>query len=227
MKAWVIGRTIREAREAIASARANGVEADFFEAIVPEQVALQERTFTEIRWNHPETGERVIGGLRFHAYSGDHLKRKACFWSHFHLWRRCVMDDQPKLIMESDAVFTRPFHPAEIDEDHAETFGMISLNDPRGATRKADDYHTQLAKRTEHLRVCQVPWIDARDVPQGLPGHSAYVLQPWFAAELIEGIKLRGAMPNDATACRQFFPGKLGCLTSYATKVSGRPSTLR
>lgn len=194
-------------------------------AILPQDVALQEDVYG-IRWNHPPHGQaKVIDGLTFHGYAGDTLKRQACFWSHFHLWRRCVLDDEPTLILESDAVFTRRFDPAEID---APMLGVISLNDPRGSTRKAGWYHDYLHEcRTRHLPFAEVPWVDTDNtIPQGLPGHSAYVLFPWFAREIIEGIQRRGAMPNDAAVCRQWYPGKLGCITNYATKVTGRPSTL-
>lgn len=180
-------------------------------------------------WNYPETGERIIGGLRCHAYKGRNpLARQACFYSHLALWHLCAEGTEPIIVLESDAVFTRFFDPAELDnyDDH---FGMISLNDPRGATRKAREYHETIQRDAcdERWRdVVEIPWIDAYEVPQGLPGHSAYYILPSFARRLIDKANELGGMPNDTLACKQWFPRELGCLTSYVTKVSGRPSSL-
>lgn len=219
MKRWVIALD----SENIEHLRGHGVSK--FPALLPRDVALQEEIYG-VRWNHPHKGRRIIDGLTFHAYrSRDPLARQACFWSHYHLWRRCVFDAAPTMILESDAVFTRPFDPAELDGC---PFGMVSVNDPRGATRMPKSYHAMLqASRPMFGReIAEVPAIDVHEIPQGLPGHSAYVLQPWFAQELIDKVLELGAMPNDALANRQWFPRKLGCLTNYATVVSGRPSTL-
>src|SRR5690606_11768388 len=123
-------------------------------------------------------GYAIIAGLCFHAYSGDTMKRQACFWSHFHLWRRCVLDNEPTLILESDAVFTRNFDPDELDGC---PYDIVSLNDPRGATRKAHDYHQQIQARSHYAHVIGAPWVDEdHTIPQGLPGMSAYVIWPWF-----------------------------------------------
>lgn len=198
------------------------------DAYTPDGADNMERGYG-ILWNHPTTGYAIIDGLRFNAYSGDWRKRRACFWSHYDLWEIVADETSPWLILESDAVFTRRFDPAELDGC---PYGMVSLNDPRGATRLAPKYHFILQYHAATGGLAQngllfAPWVDEDvTIPQGLPGHSAYVLFPWFAKELLAKVAQVGAMPNDALANKQWFPGKLGCLTRYATKVSGRPSTL-
>lgn len=225
MRSYVIALSTEPTAPLMQSCHAHDMPLpSIFPAVRPEDVADVARE-SKSPWVMPEHGRLYIDGLCFHAYKNrDPLARQACFWSHATLWRRCSLGDEPFLILESDALFIRHFDPAELDDCG---FGMVSLNSPHGATRKADIYSDALT--TAYMagdNVVEVPWVDQKDTPQGLPGHSAYVLFPWFAAELLAKAEQVGAMPNDALACRQFFPGKLGCITKYATKVSGRPSSL-
>lgn len=194
-----------------------------FPAIVPEEVASMEQRHG-IQWVYPDYGVATLYGLRCHAYKGDKMKRRAVFWSHFCAWVQCVALDHPVVVLESDAIFVRDFDPAELEGC---PFGLVALNDPRGATRKAKEYHAALqAAHQFGSAVVEVPWVDDTDVPQGTPGASAYWLTPKFAFQLVAKAKEIGARPNDCLTIRQFFPGEIGCVTSYATETSGRPSTL-
>lgn len=231
MIAFVIGQE-KEREATMRSALDHGVRPA---AILPVPVEAAERELAAagLRWTWPLHGTATIANLTCHAYkTRDNRARISCFLAHANAWLLCDRSEEPVAVFEDDALFTRFFDPAELDA--YEQYGMISLNDPRGATRQAKRYHFEL----QHGRCCDddehaprdvigVPWVDDDSkTPQGLPGHSAYVLQPWFARELLQKVQQLGAMPNDALANRQWFPGKLGCLTRYATKVSGRPSTL-
>lgn len=182
-----------------------------------------------LQWTYPLEGEKEIGGLTCSAYrTKNHWGRVGCFLSHWLLWKESVKSGEGITVFEDDAVFTRYFNPVEIADALGRGYGMISLNDPRGATRLASVYDKELRRMTESPKdsVVPVPMIDGPKIPQGLPGNSAYIIQPWFAQRLIDRVDELGAMPNDALANRQWFPGALGCLTNYATKVSGRPSFL-
>lgn len=227
MNACVIGQQ-GERDETMHSAIAVGLM-PFAIRPISVEVAEQELDATGLRWAYPLYGVATIAGLRCHAYkTRDNRARISCFIAHANAWMLCACTNEPLLVLESDAVFIRGFDPAEFPDGHG--WGMVSLNDPRGATRRATSYHGALQyhenNRGAGKPFTEVPWVDDRDVPQGLPGHSAYVLFPWFAKELIAKAHEVGAMPNDALANKQWFPGKLGCLTHYITKVSGRPSTL-
>jgi hypothetical protein len=50
-------------------------------------------------------------------------------------------------------------------------------------------------------------------------------MKPAGAKKMIELAKQYGAWPNDALMCRQLLPGKLGCLTTYITRVEKMAST--
>lgn len=192
------------------------------DAVEPEEVDQHFRGLG-IKWTYPWDKPRRddATGLILTPYkTRNRLARMACFLSHFYLWDRCVTCNAEVMILEDDALFTRQLKgPIE----GAHMFGAFSLNDPRGATRKAHDYHAKLQAMPGP--VAPAPWVDAPNVPQGLPGNSAYVLHPVLARKLVEFVEVFGAWPNDALMCRQLFP-EIGCLTNYATKVSGRPSSL-
>jgi len=175
-----------------------------------------------IKWNYPWSKQHldIQTGLIKTAYeTADPKKRMACFMSHYKLWKKCAETQEDLLIFEHDAKFIRPF---DVEEVKNTKFSVISLNDPRGATRRSGVYHELLMGKG----VTEVPWIDDQNVPQGLPGNSAYYLKPEGASRLLKLVSDFGAWPNDAIMCKQLMMGKLGCLSKYATVVQRtQPST--
>lgn len=193
------------------------------DAITPDMVD-EHMGNRSLRWTYPwDKPQRCpFTGLKLNPYRTRNPKaRIGCFLSHFFLWEMCAERGETFMVFEDDAELLRalPERPPDFDG-----FGAISLNDPRGATRCARVYHERLQAAGQP--VSAAPWVDDdRTVPQGLPGHSAYLIHPHFAGRLVEYAEMLGCWPNDALMCRQIFP-EIGCLTSYLTKVSGRPSSL-
>lgn len=168
-----------------------------------------------IKWNYPWTKEFMdmqSGLLKTPYETEDPKKRMACFLSHWLLWYKCAEIDEPLLIFEHDAIFIRKLQLSLVTDSPYE---IVSLNDPRGATRKGQRYHELIAGEN----VTQVPWIDVYNVPQGLPGNSAYYITPKGAKKILEVVKEYGAWPNDAIMCKQLMPKMLGCLGWYATSI--------
>ena len=79
--------------------------------------------------------------------------------------------------------------------------GAVSINDPIGATFSAKEYDSRL-----HNGINEVPWLTGNDVPQGPPGHSAYVIYPQAAREVMKLQDEIGWWPNDAIMCKQLCP---------------------
>jgi GR25 family glycosyltransferase involved in LPS biosynthesis len=185
-----------------------------FEAVTPEKVVDSFKS-EKLRWNYPWTESflDIQTGLIKEPYkTADPRKRMACFMSHYLLWKKSATENESLLILEHDAEFIRKFKPQEIEDT---AFDIVSLNDPRGATRKSQVYHELIIKH----EICSVPWIDDYQVPQGLPGNSAYYIKPAGAKKMIQLVNEYGAWPNDAIMCKQLFGKKLGCLGNYATQV--------
>ena len=111
-----------------------------------------------------------------------------------------------------------------LDVDNNFTGGILGLNDPRGATRKSQLYHEKVVSQ-KSSPVAEVPWIDSKDIPQGLAGNSAYIIKPSAAEHLIEKIKHIGLWPNDALMCKQLFPWLQQAYPYYTTVQGIKSST--
>ena len=168
----------------------------------------------EWRWPAKKKITCAHTGLMLTAYKNrDVQARIACAQSHYQLWKKCVDMDEIICILEHDAVFTHRFDMADFEG------GAMALNDPAGATFRAQEYDQSLIPG-----VNAVPWITDRIIPQGLPGNSAYVIKPWAAQQLIDAQGRIGWWPNDAIMCRQLFDW-LRVVKPYYTRVQGLAST--
>lgn len=169
-----------------------------------------------IKWNYPWTKSHldIQSGLYKTVYeTADPAKRMSCFMSHYRLWEECAEKNEDFLVLEHDALFVRRLKIETLEES---SYKIISINDPRGATRRSQAYHELIC---EH-EIAPVPWIDDAKIPQGLPGNSAYYLKPEGAMKLLLLVKEYGGWPNDAIMCKQLLSAKtIGCLGKYATVV--------
>ena len=195
---------------------------EIFDAITPDDVASK-MTEHGLSWNYPSVGEEydMKSGLKKSAYQTAQLdKRIACFLSHYEQWKMCAESGEPMIVLEHDAYFT-----AKVDIDMLEksSYNIIGLNNPMGATRRANMFHQQVQERSKGVIPC--PKVDLDHVPQGLAGNSAYYIKPEGAKKMLELVKEFGAWPNDAIMCRQLLGGKLGVTNPYYTKVQGLVST--
>lgn len=199
-----------------------------YNAIRPEQVDEEFKTLP-FQWTYPWDEPRIDikNGLKLTPYkTADRKKRIACFLSHYYLWHHCVKIKEPILVLEHDALFIRHMN---YDYILTSKYGIIGINNPLGATRRADIFDSQVqTMRGENLDadgVIPVPTIDNFDIPQGLAGNSAYVIKPIGAEEILDAVNQNGAWPNDAIMCKQILPNSLGVTKKYYTKVQGTRST--
>lgn len=202
------------------------VENDFtvstFEAIVPDTVdrVMKENALT---WNYPWVGEEydIKSGLKKTAYkTADPKRRIACFLSHYLLWKQCAESEESALIFEHDALF---ISKVDLDILDKSKYNIVGLNNPFGATRRANLFHQHMRARGKGVIVC--PKVDLDHVPQGIAGNSAYYMKPEGAKKMLALVAEYGAWPNDAIMCRQLLGGKLGVLNPHCTKVQGLSST--
>ena len=175
-------------------------------------------TLFDVEWTWPL--QNIINcnktNLRLIPYKTvDNKKRIAAAQSHYRLWKKCVNLNEPICILEHDAIFTNKFTPIETSDD----VGAYSINDPRGNTFKSKDYHNKLKEGMN-----EVPWVTKCEVPQGMPGHSAYVIKPWAAKKIIDKQDQFGWWPNDAIMCRQLCSW-VRVYKPYFTRTQGITST--
>ena len=180
-----------------------------------------------VLWTWPlsakDDGPHLTTGLYLRHYQAvDQARVTAAALSHFRLWKQCVEHDEPIMVLEHDALFTRRFDGADFLN---EKWGAVGLNDPRGATRKGSLFHQMVQSAGKGLQ--QVPVIDGPNeppLPMGLAGHSAYLLRPHAAKELLDTIRTIGMWPNDAIMCRQLFRW-LRVVNPYYTTIQRGVST--
>jgi GR25 family glycosyltransferase involved in LPS biosynthesis len=226
-------RMVEDLEKSIRATSTN-ISLERFEAVVPKgdqggtsiTDAMFEVFGNSVRWTWPtENGETFIcfrTGLHLKQYPAiDQRRVKACALSHFSLWKKCADLDEPIVVLEHDAYFTRKFDP----ENYAdEEWGVIGLNDPRGNTRKGQKFNSMVSR---DIGVQQVPQIDETSeppLPMGIAGNSAYIIRPHAAKDLLAKTLEVGMWPNDAIMCRQIFPW-LRVTYPYYTNVQAGIST--
>ena len=186
--------------------------------------------------NPSQDGIDFATGLYKRAYGArNYLKVAACTISHMRLWQHCIDLNEPIMILEHDAFFTRMYTHKEIvlcgHKDRKGKYpgspisdkgssnekpmgewngGIVAINSPLGTTRKATIYDTKVKLGVNNsFGMVTVPYVDDPSdipLPSGLPGNSAYIIKPWAAKMLLDKTLEVGIWPNDALMCRQFFP---------------------
>lgn len=176
----------------------------------------------KIKWNYPweEAELDWASGLLKSPYPTRNPKaRIACALSHYALWKKCNNENEAILILEHDAVFTKTLNYKFILDSK---YDIIGINDPRGATRRAMNFFTEVDRNKDYIQ--RPPVIDNMHVPQGIAGNSAYIMKPSGAKKMLDLVDEYGLWPNDAIMCRQLVP-TLGVTKEYYTKVLGFGST--
>jgi len=216
LPAFVIAIPDHEASQAAADACITSIHVTG-SALTPEKwPAVTPDTLEACEWRWPTKKKITCAytGLTLTAYKNRDVRaRIACAQSHYQLWQKCVALDQTICILEHDAEFIRKFDLSDFDG------GVMSLNDPAGATFRAQEYDQSLMPG-----INPVPWVTNASIPQGLPGNSAYLIKPWAAQELIHAQDRLGWWPNDAIMCRQLFPW-LRAYKPYFTVLQKMQST--
>jgi len=195
-----------------------------YPAVTPDKVDMYFERFN-IKWTWPDSGKSYHedAKLRMHAYGGPPPRRYACSLSHYLLWRICLENNTPIIVLEHDAKFIRQLDMETIDLILNSEYQMIGLNDPRKNTRLADKFHAVVEASTGPLLPC--PVIDNMEIPQGIAGNSAYIIKPGAAEQLIEAVDRYGMWPNDAIACQQLIDGLAVTKTYYTDTQKLRSTT--
>ena len=132
----------------------------------------------DIKYTYPvdasQDGVDINTGLRLTHYETKNIKsRIACMVSHMRCWQTAIDTDETIVVLEHDALFKRKFDFSSLTKYFKG--GIMGLNSPIGATRRAYVFD-ELARKIHGVQ--SVPYIDEKDVPQGLAGNSAYVITP-------------------------------------------------
>ena len=177
------------------------------------------------KFHHKKTGMTLTG------YRTDNIDKViACAVSHMRIWYIVSIGTTPTVVLEHDAEFTRKFSFSFFNTRNLNEIGILGLNDPRGATRRAAVYLQKIldvykTAGLANVASISVPWVDNDEIaPQGLAGNSAYIITPKQATLLLEKVNEVGIWPNDALMCKQLFP-QLKQAYPFFTRIQGVAST--
>jgi GR25 family glycosyltransferase involved in LPS biosynthesis len=234
MKAFIISminnhESTVATRHVIESIKKTGTKLEpiILPATIPDTIGTDIRDIgmSGIAWTYPinvhQDGLDMKTGLRLtHYKTANHSNRVACLVSHMRCWQKAIDLDETIVVLEHDALFIDSFLPEDLTGEWKG--GIIGLNDPRGATRRSQEFHRKVSS---FVGLQSVPSIDDWDVPQGLAGNSAYMISPKGAKKLIDKVKEIGMWPNDALMCKQMFPWLQVVYPYYTTIQKGLKST--
>lgn len=203
------------------------IEPIILPATIPDTVEkdLTAIGYEKVKWTYPvkpeQDGLDMKTGLKLTHYPTAKIEnRVACMVSHMRCWQKAIDLDETIIVLEHDAMFTRQFKFSDLTKDFKG--GIVGLNNPIGATRRANLFDEQVRK---NFGLQNVPTVDDSVVPQGLAGNSAYVITPKGAKKLLDKVKEIGMWPNDALMCKQFFPWLQVVYPYYTTIQKGLKST--
>lgn len=207
--------SIQETKSDIQLTTFTAIEPDTFDSGLKRLKYLDQRNW---RWTWPvkqnQDGlDMKTGVYKFMYAAANQHKKVATSLSHVLLWDKVAMMDEPIVIFEADAYLTRQFKPVDMG-----TADVVGLNDPRGATRRANLYHQMVSGKKGIQKVPTINLIDEHPMPQGLAGHSAYYITPEGARKLLDKVKDYGMWPNDAYMCKELFPW-IRVIYPYYTKI--------
>lgn len=226
MKAFVITLfndkySVQSAENTLKTARQmnDDLHIEMVRAVTPDKI--KDNTYS-----YPKQGETsTYEGMTLVGYKAKDVGKKvACSLSHMHLWNKCVEMNEPIMILEHDAVFTRKFKLSKL-LDAIEDGDIVMINDPRGATRRGTVYHENIIRWDKGLNTIDGVNTPDENVPDGLAGNSAYIITPSAAKKAIELQSSIGIWPNDALLCKQLFPRNLKSYYPYITRVEQKKST--
>jgi GR25 family glycosyltransferase involved in LPS biosynthesis len=203
----------------------NPFEIKRFDAVVPSNLSDMLLKH-DLHWNYPwdVTDYCVEYDVMKQPYKTRNRDAKiSCAVSHYLMWKKCHEENTPILILEHDAMFIKRLSEEMVDEILKSRYYYVGLNDPRGATRKANVFHNEIQNRKSNTekRLLECPWIEPnnRSSIQGLAGASAYFIKPKGAAILLELVEEMGLWHNDCMISHQLIPSRLGVSSQYFTKV--------
>ena len=103
-----------------------------------------------LKWTYPWAGQKqdFLSGLTLTAYETKTKENRiGCFLSHYNAWEDCLAYEEPILVLEHDAFFTKKLDYHYILESK---YDIIGINDPRGCTRKSKIYY-DIIREKKHL----------------------------------------------------------------------------
>jgi len=171
----------KHADECVAQAKIFGIDIEYFDAIngleYPSHLEKL-KIFPKYKFKKGRAG--VFG----------------CFLSHYYLWKKCMEDDVPYLILEHDGYFVGPLPDDVLDRfndvlklDGLDPFSKeyeLALENEKNTTLTYKKYHNPTAK-----------FLEKNQTGNYLRGAYGYIIKPHAAKIIVEWIAVNGFVPAD------------------------------
>jgi glycosyl transferase family 25 len=178
------GNSISEkhANECVAQAKTFGIDIEYFDAINGnDYLAHLKRLNISPRYKFKKGRAGVFG----------------CFLSHYYLWKQCVENNVPYLILEHDGYFLRPL-PKDILEKFEDVLKLDGL-DPYSKQYDSffQDIDLDVSIKIEEYYNPQAKFLEKNQTGNYMKGAYGYIIKPHAAKKIIEWITVNGFVPAD------------------------------
>jgi GR25 family glycosyltransferase involved in LPS biosynthesis len=119
-----------------------------------------------------------------------------CFLSHYYLWKKCVEDDTPFIILEHDGYFIKPLEDDILEQfqdvlklDDLDPFSSSYenlLNEQSNLPLSIKKYHNSTAK-----------FLEKNQTGNYMRGAYGYIIKPHAAKKIVDWIAVNGFVPAD------------------------------
>ncbi len=180
MKAKIItlkGHELSEriAKESIEQAALMNISVDYFEAI------------------NGFDSEKHLIDLQIRPKKKMRSGALGCMLSHIHLWKQCVKDNEPYLILEHDGYIIEPL-PDNVLDLFEDVLKLDCCNP------YSEDYEQEIEKKSKNqLEILDLPEDPKMlsDAGQYSRGTYAYIIKPHAAKKILEHILVNGIIKAD------------------------------
>jgi glycosyl transferase family 25 len=186
MKAFIIrlkNNAISEkyASECVEQAAKFGINVNYFDAINGNEYASH------------LTNLKIIAKYKFKKGRVGVL---GCFLSHFYLWKQCVADNTPFLILEHDGFFINPL-PTDVMDHFTDVLKLDGLDPYSKSYSDQIENQKTLPITYEKYHNSQAKFLEKNQTGNYLRGAYSYIIKPEAAKKLIDRVYSHGFVPAD------------------------------
>jgi glycosyl transferase family 25 len=184
MKQYIIrlqGNAISEkyANECIEQAKKFNIEIEYFDAIN----GLEYQKHLEKLNIHPR-----------YKFKKGRAGVFGCFLSHYYLWKQCIEDSTPIVVLEHDGYYIRP-----LPDNVLNLFDDVLKLDEADPYSKA--YNNVVNQDSEFIvkkyNNTQAKFLEKNQTGNYLRGAYGYIIKPHAAKKIVDWIQLNGFVPAD------------------------------
>jgi glycosyl transferase family 25 len=169
------------AAECVEQAKTFGIEIEYFDAINGlEYLSHLDKLKINPRYKFKKGRAGVFG----------------CFLSHYYLWKKCVEDDTPFIILEHDGYFIKSLEDNILEQfqdvlklDDLDPFSSSYedlLNEQSNLPLSIKKYHNSTAK-----------FLEKNQTGNYMRGAYGYIIKPHAAKKIVDWIAVNGFVPAD------------------------------